>query len=190
MRIRDFLMLVQDQLEPLLPPELRSFQSRVRFWLLQVYYWRPAIHYEVWPQRKNGRLELGLHFEAEREESYRWAAALAERMPELQARLSATDGPVSGGQTAPGPNFELEEWTPTWTRLHQSLPLEALDEPLADEVARRLAHLIETLQPILEECRPQIEEAVANLPPGSSSKARPRYGRFRRRRGLGRRPPL
>ncbi len=183
MRIRDFLMLVQDRLEPLLPPELRPFQSRVRFWFLQVYYWRPAIHYEVWPQRKNGRLELGLHFEAEREESYRWAAVLAERMPELQARLSAE-------QPAPGPDFELEEWTPTWTRLHQSLPLGTLDEALADEVARRLAHLIETLQPILEEYRPQIEKEVAALPPQSGPKGRPRYGRFRRRRGLGRRPLL
>lgn len=181
MRIRDFLMLIQERLEPLLPPQLRSFQSRVRFWLLQVYYWRPAIHYEVWPQRKNGRLEIGLHFEAGREESYRWAAALAERMPEVQARLS-------GGQAAPGPGFELEEWTPTWTRLHQSLPLETLDEALADEVAQRLAHLIEALQPILEEHRPQIEEAVATLPPPPGPSGRPRHARFRRRRGLGRRP--
>jgi hypothetical protein len=182
MRIRDFLMLVEERLPPLLPSELRSFQSRIRFWLLQVHYWRPAIHYEVWPQRKNGRLELGLHFEAEREESYRWAAALAERMPEVQARLS-TD------RAAPGPSFDLEEWTPSWTRLHQSLPLETLDEALADEVAQRLASLIENLQPILEECRPKIEEAVAALPPQPNAKSRPRHGRFRRRRGLGRRPP-
>ncbi len=146
MRIRDFLILVQERLEPLLPPELRSFQARIRFTLLQVYFDHPSIHYEVWPQKKTGRIEIGLHFEGEGEKNYRWAAVLAERMPEVQAAL--------------GPAMELEEWTPTWTRLHQTLPMGTLDEGQARRGgAGRLAALIQTMEPILEECRPLLGQA-------------------------------
>jgi hypothetical protein len=172
MRVRDFLMLVRERLEPLLPAELRSFQARIRFNLLQVYYGHPSLHYEVWPQRKNGRIEIGLHFEGAREENYGWAAVLAERMPQMQAAL--------------GPSLELEEWTPTWTRLHQSVPLPSLDEDLAGEVAERMAALIETVQPILEECRPHMREKAAALPARPPARGFPRYLR-RRRRALGRR---
>jgi hypothetical protein len=174
MRVRDFLMLVRERLESLLPAELCSFQARIRFNLLQVYYEHPSLHYEVWPQRKNGRIEIGLHFEGEREESYGWAAVLAERMPELQAAL--------------GPSLELEEWTPTWTRLHHTVPLGPLTEDLAGEVAQRIATLIQTAQPILEECRPRVEEAALALPARPPGKGLPRYLRRRRRSRSGRRP--
>lgn len=172
MRIRDFLLLVQERLELLLPPELRSFQARVRFALLQVYFDQPSLHYEVWPQRKTGRIEIGLHFEGEGETNYRWAAVLAERMPQVQAAL--------------GPAMELEEWTPTWTRLHQTLPMGTLDEGEANEVAQRLATLIQTMEPILKECRPLLGQALAPaLRPAPHG--RPWYLR-RRRRLRGRRP--
>jgi len=174
MRVRDFLMLVRERLEPLLPGELRSFQARIRFNLLQVYYEHPSLHYEAWPQRKIGRIEIGLHFEGEWEENYGWATVLAEHMPQMQAAL--------------GPNLELEEWTPTWTRLHQPMPLASLDEGLAGEVARRIAAFIETVQPILEECRPRMREAALALPPRPAGRGLPRYLRRRRRRSLGRRP--
>jgi hypothetical protein len=171
MRIRDFLMLVRERLEPLLPPELRSFQARVRFTLLQVYFDHPSLHYEVWPQKKTGRIEIGLHFEGEAETNYRWAAVLAERMPEVQAAL--------------GPAMELEEWTPVWTRLHHTLPLGTLDEAEASEAARRLAALIQTMEPILEECRPLLGQAPApalpSVPRGHPWHARRRLGGRRRR---------
>jgi hypothetical protein len=139
MRVRDFLLLVQERLAPLLPAEMRSFQARIRFNLLQVYFDQPSIHYEVWPQSKTRRIEIGLHFEADGETN--------------------TAGPPYGRahaevQAALGPAMELEEWTPTWTRLHHTLPMGALDEQEADEAARRLAALIQTMEPMLEECRP------------------------------------
>ena len=173
MRIRDFLMLVRERLEPLLPPELRSFQARVRFTLLQVYFDHPSLHYEVWPQKKTGRIEIGLHFEEEGETNYRWAALLAERMPQVQAAL--------------GPAMELEEWTPTWTRLHQTLPMGTLDEGEASEAAQRLAALIQTMEPILEECRPLLGDAP---PPKAGPAPRGRPWHARRRRRLGGRRPL
>jgi len=165
MRTRDFLMLVQERLGPLLPAELRSFQARVRFTLLQVYFNHPSLHYAVWPQKKTGRIEIGLHFEGEGETNYRWAAVLAERMPQVQAAL--------------GPAMELEEWTPTWTRLHHTLPMGTLDEGEADEAAQRLAALIQTMEPILEECRPELGQAPApNLRP--APRGRPWHARRRR----------
>jgi hypothetical protein len=37
MRVRDFLILVREGVDRLLPAELRSFQARIGFNLLQVY---------------------------------------------------------------------------------------------------------------------------------------------------------
>ena len=143
MRIKDFLNLVYDGLPGQLPVELREHDWRVRWSLLQVYFEKPSVHYEVWVQRKARRIELGLHFECEREESYRWAEALAPRAIEIQAQL--------------GQNVELEEWTKSWTRLHETLHLESdLSEALAADVAQRLARYIEVLEPILEEERAAI----------------------------------
>jgi hypothetical protein len=123
----------------------------------------------VWLTRKTERIEIGLHFEGERQFSYRWAELMAARMPEIQARL--------------GPQVELEEWTPSWTRIHQTIPYDPLSEPLADEVARRLAETISVLQPIVEEERgnvpPELEALVPTKPTGR---------RFQRRRRRG--PPL
>ena len=139
-RIRDFLIAVYDSLGKRLPKSLRDHQWRVRFSLLQVYFESPAVHYEVWVQRKTGRIEIGLHFEGEPEENYRWAAALASRSLEIQSQL--------------GPAVELEEWTRSWTRLHETRELGgALTVELAGEIARRLAEFIEVLEPIVAEER-------------------------------------
>ena len=143
MRIKDFLNLVYDGLPDQLSKQLRDHDWRVRWSLLQVYFEKPSIHYEVWVQRKNRRIELGLHFECEREESYRWAEALAHRSVEIQAQL--------------GQNVELEEWTKSWTRLHETVHMETdLSEALAADLAQRLARYIEVLEPILNEERAAI----------------------------------
>ena len=139
-RIRDFLLLAYERFSRRLAKRYREHHWRVRFSLLQVYFDTPAVHYEVWVQRKTGRIETGLHFEGEPEENYRWAAALAPRALEIQSQL--------------GPAIELEEWTRSWTRLHETRTLDArLTEELAAEIGERLAQFIEVLEPILEEER-------------------------------------
>ena len=147
-RIRDFLTLVYDSLLKKLPKRLRKHEWRVRSSLLQLYFDSPAVHYEVWVQHKTRALEIGLHFEGEQEENYRWAAALAPRALEIQAQL--------------GSNVELEEWTRRWTRLHETRPLDpdprrpvsaSLTPQVAQETAERLARYIEVLEPILAEER-------------------------------------
>jgi len=148
--IRQFLLVVQDRLSQRLKGSLREHNLRMQPSLVQVYFDDPAVHYEVWVQRKTRSLEIGLHFEGDREESQRWAQALSRRAPEIQALL--------------GPRVELEEWTRKWTRLHESRavrgdewrPSQSLTPELAEEVAERLARYIEAMEPILAEERPGV----------------------------------
>ena len=148
--IWQFLQLVHDLLSRRLKGSLREPNLRMQPSLLQVYFDDPAVHYEVWVQRKSRTLEIGLHFEGEREENKRWAQALSRRAPEVRALL--------------GSRVELEEWTRKWTRLHESRsvggdewhPKQSLTPQLAEEVAERLARYIEAMEPILAEERPGV----------------------------------
>ena len=137
LRTQEFLAMIRDALPGLLPAHLLSFKSRIVFSSLQVYYWQPHVHYEVWPVRKTGYLEIGLHFEGPAEESHAWARLLSHHALEVQAMLGAA--------------VEMEAWTPAWCRLHQMLPCPQLDRDLAQEAAERLARIIACLQPILDE---------------------------------------
>ncbi len=150
MRIRDFLLAVRDAVRPRLDGDLAGFQDRQRFSLLQFYRDDPAVHYEVWVQRRTARLEIGLHFEGQRDFSYAWAAALAERAPELVART--------------GPEYELEEWTASWTRLHRALPLPPLMPDTVEPVAVRLLELMRATAPVLEEIAPTIAASARAAP--------------------------
>lgn len=161
MRVREFMSLVLEHVRGMVPQELAGFSAHIRFVWLQLYYWTPKVHYEVWLIRKTGRIEIGLHFEGEREFSYRWAAVMAQHMPQIQARL--------------GPRMELEEWTPSWTRIHQTIPYAPLTEELAQEVAHRLADTIIVLQPLVEGERANVPPELELLPPAR------RRGRFHTR---------
>jgi hypothetical protein len=150
MRVAEFLPLVNDRALALLPDGLRAgATSRVSSVWLWVHYHHPKVHYEVWLARKTGRIEIGLHFEGPREFSYRWAELMAPYMPEMQSRL--------------GPQVELEEWTASWARVHQTVPYDPLSEPLADELARRFAEMITVLQPIVERERENVPPALAAM---------------------------
>lgn len=145
MRVADFMALVQERTLSLLPKRLReSCTARVRFVWFQVHFHSPLVHYEVWLARKTGRIEIGLHFEGPREFSYAWAERLAAHMEQLQAEL--------------GPDYELEEWTASWARLHETVPYDPPSEELAAEVAGRLARLIRVCQPIIEAERHAVPE--------------------------------
>ncbi|MCH8813493.1 MAG: hypothetical protein IH957_00140 [Chloroflexi bacterium] len=160
--------LVRDQVIARLPKDLRDMNHRIRSVWLQLHYHSPKVHYEVWLARKNERIEIGLHFEGPKEFSYLWAERIAPYMPEIQARL--------------GSAVELEEWTSSWTRLHQTLPYDPLNEPLAEEVAARLADTIVTLQPIVERERKNIPSELENAADPNAGKARRRFGGRHHRR--------
>ena len=135
--IRDFLALVHEGVSARLGPGIDGFDTRQRFGYLQFFRGSPAIHYEVWAQRKTARVEIGLHFEGERERNYEAAELLALRAPDVQAAI--------------GTEYELEEWTPVWTRLHRSFAAPSLTPELAGEAAERVVALIRGLEPIIEQ---------------------------------------
>ena len=137
MRFHEFLLRVRELAEARLPADVPPLQGRLRLSLIQLYRDDPRLHYEVWIQGKTGRIEVGLHFEGERETNRRWAEALGRRVLELRGQL--------------GPSVELEEWTSSWVHLHQTVPLRKLDDGLADEVAELLALFIQVMEPILAE---------------------------------------
>ena len=139
MRINDFLALVHEGVIAQLGDGLDGMESRRRFGYLQYYRGSPQIHYEVWAQRKTGRLEIGLHFEAERERSYAAANALADRARDVEAAI--------------GREYELEEWTPNWTRLHRSVEAPSLTPDLAIEAAQRVVALVRGMEPMLDDLR-------------------------------------
>ncbi len=166
MRVAEFLSLVNELAMTRLSDSLREGAiSRISSAWLWVHYHSPKVHYEVWLARKTGRIEIGLHFEGPHDFSYRWAELMAPHMPEIQARL--------------GPQVELEEWTASWTRVHQTLPYDPLSEPLADECARRLADTMTVLQPIVERERENVPVELERV--GQPARTRRYQGRAARR---------
>lgn len=135
MRTQEFLADVRDQAIARLPAPLQSLRTRILYSMLKLHYGEPRVHYEVWLVNKTERIEIGLHFEADHETNHAWAATLADRALELREAL--------------GPEAELEEWSPSWTRLHLTLPLGSLNEDLSGAVSERLAALIEATAPLL-----------------------------------------
>lgn len=140
LRIREFLALVHEGMTLHLGPKLGGLAWRQRFGYLQYFRGDPGVHYEIWVQRKTERLEIGLHFEsADRDRNYHAAELLAGRAPEIVA--------------AAGPEYELEEWTAQWTRLHRAFAAPALTPELAGEAADRAAALIAAMEPIIKDLR-------------------------------------
>jgi hypothetical protein len=128
MQAQAFLASVRDEALAIAPGELGTLQSRIRYGMLQLHYGDRRVHYEVWLVRKTGLIEVGLHFESERETNQAHAEVLAERALELREFL--------------GPDVELEQWSPSWTRLHLTVPLRTLDAAFSREIGEKLAALV------------------------------------------------
>jgi hypothetical protein len=135
MKTREFLEHIPELLRSQLPPELRDFRVLGPMAnLTKFHYGDPRIHYEVWIQRRIGMVEIGLHFEGD-------AAANRKHLEEVCQRIDL--------RAAVGPEVEAEQWTESWTRIHESLPLEPLEEDYIFEVAWRTARLMKALEPIV-----------------------------------------
>jgi hypothetical protein len=137
MRVHEFLDLVARETRAQLPPRLRRFRAWKRYTLVQLFYGRRAVHYEVWIRGNLRVLEIGLHCEADR-------ATNSDLLNLFDARLFEI-------KEALGENIEAEQWTSTWTRIHELMPYTKLDEATASACARRLAQVISVLQPILDQ---------------------------------------
>lgn len=165
LRVREFLALVHEGVRGRLGDGLDGLEMRQRFSFVQYFRAGSAdVHYEVWAQRKIARLEIGLHFEGERERNYEALEALALRATDLHERI--------------GPAYEFEEWTKSWTRLHRSSEAASLTPALADDAAGQLCAFIRGMEPIIDQM--ELRRPAAPSPPARTP-ARPR-GTARRRR--------
>jgi len=137
-RTREFLTEVAELLRVQLPQQLRDFQVvGPVFALVKFHYGNPKVHYEVWVQRRVGKIEVGLHFEAAPEENARYLSELKLCYPDVLASL--------------GPEVDPEQWTRSWTRVHHSVPLTTLDEDLLFEVSSWLSRMIRRLEPVVRQ---------------------------------------
>jgi len=138
MRLAQFQVSVVAQIKNQLPRSLRAFHARSFFTLVKLSYARPKIHYEFAVRGKERLIEVGLHCEAD-------AATNAALLAHFQTRAFDI-------LAALGPRVEIEQWTSTWSRVHQVLPYTTLDDALATRVAHELARMMVVLEPLVAQC--------------------------------------
>lgn len=167
MKAREFLFACEDLAMARLGTGLPAPQRRVMWTILQLHYGDPDVHFELQPQVARGQVELGLHFEGLLENNEAWAL-----------KIAGNTAPIAGTL---GPEWELEEWTASWRRLHRVFRFEKLTRALADEVAEQFALLLTTLQGLvaegMEELGPAKPESKA---PGHTRSWRRHHRRARR----------
>lgn len=137
MRIQQFQVSLVDQTRKQLPRKLRQFDARSFFSLVKLSYGNPRLHYEVWVRGQERLIEVGLHLEADKATNDALRAYFASRAIEIHAEL--------------GPRVEVEQWTNSWSRVHEVIPYTTLDAELVDRLAKKLARMISVLQPMLGE---------------------------------------
>lgn len=133
LKAREFLFYTEDLALAALPDDFPRPERRVMWMILQFYWRNPAIHFELHPQPSRRRIEVGLHFESSLEQNEAWAQRITDNACEVMAAM--------------GPEWELEEWTASWRRLHRTYPFEELTAGLGREVAAEFARAMEALLP-------------------------------------------
>ncbi len=133
LKAREFLFYTEDLALAALPANFPPPERRVMWMILQFSWGDPAIHFELHPQASRGRIEVGLHFEGSLEQNEAWAQRIADDACEVMATM--------------GPEWELEEWTASWRRLHRTYEFDDLTASLGREVAAEFARAMQLLLP-------------------------------------------
>lgn len=137
LKAREFVYFCEDQILTQLPAAIPQPERRVRWTMLQMHFGNPHVHFELQPQMGRGVVEAGLHFEGSVEANDAWVELLAANAADVLGEL--------------GPDWELEEWTSTWRRLHHPFPFDRLTTELAHEVSGEVARAMAVLHPLIEE---------------------------------------
>lgn len=133
MKAREFLFYAEDLALAALPKDYPRPERRVMWTILQFSFGNPALHFELQPQPARRQVEVGLHFEGTLEQNEAWAKRVADSACEVMAVM--------------GPQWELEEWTSTWRRIHRVYHFDELTAALGREVAAEFAHAMQALLP-------------------------------------------
>ena len=137
-KTKEFLTEVVELVRMQLPADLKNVQVvGPTGSLIKIHYGDPQIHYEVWVRRRPGMVEVGLHFEGPPEKNSWYLSQLTEGYPEAIGSL--------------GPGVLPEEWVRSWTRVHQHVSFDSLDEDLLMVVSGQLNQMVRTLQPAVKE---------------------------------------
>ena len=132
----EFLEVLPDLVRQQLPPELSDFQVTRRITsLTKLYFDHLAVHYEVHVQRTKKEVELGLHFESDPDSNFQYLELMSQRTKDIKESLGA--------------DVEVEEWVRGWARVHETVPLEPLDDDFLVEISIKLSSMMRTLEPIL-----------------------------------------
>ncbi len=164
MKARQFLFFAEDHAMAMLDADIARPQRKLMWTILQFHHGDETMHYEIQPHVGRGQVELGLHFEADADTNEQRAQLLAAHSPLLQAQL--------------GPEWELEEWTASWRRLHRVYRFTRLTATLGRTVGDDLARLMVVTAPLIPEMA-----AVEPQMPRTAAKAGPPSRRFRGRSG-------
>ncbi|MBI3538576.1 MAG: hypothetical protein HY070_13595 [Chloroflexi bacterium] len=136
MRIQKFQVSLVENTRKLLPRSLRKFEARSFFSIVKISYRNPKLHFEVWVRGKEQLIEIGLHFESEKQINDALLAYFNSRALEIHAELGA--------------RIEIEQWTNSWSRVHEVVPYNTLDADLVSQLSMKLAKMIKVLQPMLD----------------------------------------
>ena len=137
MRIQEFQVSLVEKTRKLLPRSLKEIEPRSFFTIVKLSYKKPKLHYEVWVRGPEHMVEVGLHMEADKETNNALRVYFDAHAMEIHAEL--------------GPRIEIEQWTNSWSRVHEVVPYTKLDAELVDALAKKLARFITVLQPLLDE---------------------------------------
>jgi hypothetical protein len=136
MQQSEFLQYFVTGVRTAAPPQYQQFEARHQGSLVKLYFGDLGIHYEL-ALRSDGLAELGLHFESDKTTNDRLLRFFSRQTFEIIAEL--------------GPQVEVEQWTKTWGRVHQTVAYASPSEHLLTISIERMAAMIRVLQPILEE---------------------------------------
>ena len=141
-----FLKSFPDAVMPHLPARWQGIQSRQPFqWLVQFHFGEPALHYELSRAWSRPGWELGLHCEARDAHLNRFLLmGFRRHLFEIKDTL--------------GPAVEAEMWVRGWTKVYEVHPETTLTTAYQEQLARRLAAMIDCLQPILIDWRSQVTQ--------------------------------
>ena len=142
---RAFFDQIDDEVRGMVGPALRNFNSERSGRLIKVWYDDPSVHFEVqrlsgtWSPSPEKCLEIGLHLECrEAARNDRILSRIVQAREHWGPSLNEAEAGAAFGPMAS-----------TWRRISEVVPLPALDEDFAGEVAERFACYIKTLYPLI-----------------------------------------
>lgn len=143
-KTKEFLIEAAELVRMQLPPGLKDARVAGPVGsLIKLYYVDPKIHYEIWVRRREGTIELGLHFEGPAERNLRY-------LEELTAGYASTIASL-------GPDVEYGRWAGSWTRVHRTLPFPTLDEDALMVVCGCVSQMVRLLEPAVREISEKTE---------------------------------